>query len=243
MDDELTTGSTLRRIVGLMREHVPGMAGKPVVVASVVDRVSGEDAGLMAADGISRVSLLTDIGVDPEAAAAAYRVSDPDRPASGGSGKGLDFRALDRVPDPRRGVRIGKYVRSCARAGGIVEDWARNVLPEGSRVRVVGTEECMYPAMAVGAALENAGFHVLCHATTRSPIGVCGDPGYPVRSSASMGSVYEDGRKTYLYCLEPMDAAIVVTDAPFGGGLFYGLSEALPEERVALFSVAGGEVS
>lgn len=241
VDDELTTGRTLRRVVGLMREHVPGMDGKRVAVASVIDRVSGEDAALMAADGISRVSLLTDIGMDPEAAAAAHLVSDPDRPAPDGSGKDLDVRALDGIPDPRRGVRIGEYDRACARAGTRVRDWAKAALPDGARIRVVGTEECMYPAIAVGAALEDMGFRVLCHSTTRSPIGTCGDPGYPVRSSVSMGSAYDGDRKTYLYCLEPMDAAIVVTDAP-AGGPFRGLAGALPEELVVFFSAAGGEV-
>lgn len=53
-----------------------------------------------------------------------------------------------------------------------------------------------------------------CHATTRSPIGICPDSAYPIRNGVLLPSFYGGDRKTYLYDLAAYDAALVVTDAP-----------------------------
>ena len=55
---------------------------------------------------------------------------------------------------------------------------------------------------------------VRCHATTRSPIGICPDSAYPIRNGVLLPSFYGGDRKTYLYDLAAYDAALVVTDAP-----------------------------
>ena len=81
---------------------------------------------------------------------------------------------------------------------------------------VLGTEECMYPALTVGSLAEQTGLcaTVRCHATTRSPIGICPDSAYPIRNGVLLPSFYGGDRKTYLYDLAAYDAALVVTDAP-----------------------------
>ena len=77
---------------------------------------------------------------------------------------------------------------------------------------VLGTEECMYPALRLGERLERLGAEVCCHATTRSPIGLCDAPGYPIRSGWKLPSFYEEERTTYVYNLREYDTVIVVSD-------------------------------
>ena len=58
----------------------------------------------------------------------------------------------------------------------------------GSRILTLGTEECMYPALMLGKVLEQQGMDggVRCHATTRSPIGICTQEGYPIFSGSKI---------------------------------------------------------
>ena len=98
---------------------------------------------------------------------------------------------------------------------GIVNRTRAGQLAKGALL-VLGTEECMYPALTVGSLAEQTGLcaTVRCHATTRSPIGICPDSAYPIRNGVLLPSFYGGDRKTYLYDLAAYDAALVVTDAP-----------------------------
>ena len=72
----------------------------------------------------------------------------------------------------------------------------------------------MYPALCLGHRLEVDGARtVRTHATTRSPIGICGSPDYPVQVGFALRSFYEQGRETYLYNPVSYDAVVVVSDA------------------------------
>lgn len=84
-----------------------------------------------------------------------------------------------------------------------------------SEVLILGTEEFMYPAMLLGSEIEkryNAS-NVRFHATTRSPIEISEDVGYPLFDRYSVSSIYEQGRRTFIYNLKKYDSVIVVTDA------------------------------
>ena len=63
-----------------------------------------------------------------------------------------------------------------------------------------------------GERLERLGAEVCCHATTRSPIGLCDAPGYPIRSGWKLPSFYEEERTTYVYNLKEYDTVIVLSD-------------------------------
>ena len=73
----------------------------------------------------------------------------------------------------------------------------------------------MLPGLVFGQRLEAMGCadRVRFHATTRSPIGVGRDEGYPIRAGWRLRSFYDAGRATYIYNLEACDLAIVVTDS------------------------------
>lgn len=85
----------------------------------------------------------------------------------------------------------------------------------GSKVRVIGTEECMYDAIKIGKYLEDKGCDVICHATTRSKIDVIKNSDNGLDSRVKLRSAYEDNRDTYLYNItnRRVDDVIVVTDS------------------------------
>ena len=81
----------------------------------------------------------------------------------------------------------------------------------GKTADIIGTEECMYPAIKLGEFLENQGYDVRCHATTRSPIVPSRQEGYPLFSAYRVQSVYETDRRTFIYDLYDCDHRIIVS--------------------------------
>ena len=83
----------------------------------------------------------------------------------------------------------------------------------GRRILVLGTEEFMYPALYVGAKLEEAGYTVRMHATTRSPIAVSKEEKYPLHTRYELASLYDENRTTFVYDLTEYEEVLVLTDA------------------------------
>ena len=117
--------------------------------------------------------------------------------------------------EPRRGVEIGAYLASCRSLADRLLDSLGGRLA-GRRVTVIGTEEYMLPGLLFGEALGQTGAaaSVRFHATTRSPIGLCGRPGYPIRGGVRLPGFYAADRVTYLYNLGETDIAVILTDSP-----------------------------
>ena len=89
------------------------------------------------------------------------------------------------------------------------------ILSNTGKILILGTEEFMFPGMLLGQALEKKypGMTVRSHATTRSPIEVSLDSRYPLHSREPLESLYEKGRRTFIYDLDRYDQVIVATDA------------------------------
>lgn len=83
----------------------------------------------------------------------------------------------------------------------------------GRRILVLGTEEFMYPALYVGAKLEEAGYTVRMYATTRSPIAVSKEEKYPLHTRYELASLYDKNRTTFVYDLAEYEEVLVLTDA------------------------------
>jgi hypothetical protein len=96
---------------------------------------------------------------------------------------------------------------------------AAAILPGGPRVLVLGTEELMYaPLLIAGALADRPGLTVRFSATTRSPVLIVDEPGYPIRTGVQYDSV-EDGTVRFAYnvaagCEGSFDDIVVVTDQP-----------------------------
>lgn len=105
------------------------------------------------------------------------------------------------------------------------------------RLLVLGTEECMYPAIRLGEILKKDGVAeaVKVHATTRSPIIASCEDGYPLNHRYQIRSVYDKERDTYVYNLKKYDKVIVVTDTGI-------VAEGMNDLLVALRSVGNKNI-
>ena len=212
VDDEISTGKTLRNMVAQLTERWPELGKKTLVAASLLNRVTPEQEAALAEAGIVCRCLVRLPQEDYTAQVADLTVTE----APPAEPKTISFRQ-EMLPgegllDPRKTLPIGAYEASCQAVAESILLHALGPVETLGKTLVLGTEECMYPALILGERLEHLGADVYCHATTRSPIGLCDAPGYPIASGWKLPSFYEDGRITYVYNLTEYDTAIVVSD-------------------------------
>ncbi len=212
VDDEISTGKTLRNMVAQLTRRWPALGEKTLVAASLLNRVTPEQEKALADAGITCRCLVRLPQEDHTAQVADWTVTE----APPAVPQNLSFRQ-ETLPgegllDPRKTLRIGAYDRSCQAVAEVMLSRALGPVETLGKTLVLGTEECMYPALRLGERLERLGAEVCCHATTRSPIGLCDAPGYPIRSGWKLPSFYEEERTTYVYNLREYDTVIVLSD-------------------------------
>lgn len=222
VDDEISTGKTLLNMISRLREQYPELGRKRLAAASLLNRVSREDEERLAAAGVACEYLVKVPELADFAGIAEQAVREAPPVSAQFTDKLLETTlACNPWPDPRCGVSIRDYRQRCAAVADCFVEWLRPQLKpdyqaDYQRAVVLGTEECMYPALALGSRLESQGLRVRCHATTRSPIGICRAPGYPICGGFRLGSFYQAERTTYIYNPEPCDILVVVSDAAAG---------------------------
>ena len=212
VDDEISTGKTLRNMVAQLTRRWPTLGEKTLVAASLLNRVTPEQEEALADAGITCRCLVRLPQEDHTAQVADWTVTE----APPAVPQNLSFRQ-ETLPgegllDPRKTLRIGAYDGSCQAVAEAMLSHALGPVDTLGKTLVLGTEECMYPALRLGEGLERLGAEVCCHATTRSPIGLCDAPGYPIRSGWKLPSFYEEERTTYVYNLKEYDTVIVLSD-------------------------------
>lgn len=217
VDDEISTGKTLINMIDQLRERYPSLAGKRLAAASLLNRLSPENERRLLDAGLESAYLLKLPEIQAAESAAGFRV----REAAPVEAMELELSrkmlSCGPLPDARKGVLIQSYRKDCEEMARAFAEEMGPALDSGGAVTVLGTEECMYPALALGKTLEERGFSVRCHATTRSPIGICDALDYPITCGRKLRSFYADGRETYIYNMSPCNALIVVSDTRFSG--------------------------
>lgn len=214
IDDELSTGKTLRNIIAQLRGIYPQLDGKRIVAASIINRMSDENIALLANEGIECCTLLKLENID-----YTDIVNDFDIKEQSGlpecSIRAAEFCSQESVTSPRTGVTIGEYRREILDAHNRLVSENEMAVPKGRNIAVIGTEECMYPGLLIAQEYENSGRYdsVKFHATTRSPIGICTQEDYPAQNGYKLRSFYDNERQTYLYNIAEYDSVLVVTDS------------------------------
>ena len=244
VDDEISTGKTLINMVRELRRQYSALSGKKIIAASVLNRVSPENEMRMEQAGIQSEYLVKLPQEDYVSRVESIAVHE----AGGVIPKELPFHHADlpcgTLKDPRLGLPVSGYKRSCMDMAEAFIAQMMHGMERESRILVLGTEECMYPALVLGAMLEQMGndYCVRCHATTRSPIGICEEAGYPIVSGSKVPSFYSKDRATYIYDVDAYDVVIVVSDTPLQGTeALCSLLAAFPlPENVRVFYVQGG---
>lgn len=236
IEDEITTGNTILNLVRLLRQAYPGRLNYSA--ASLLNGMEEEHLRRYEKEQVrlhwlvktshaaygERVS-----GIREDGIYHGRRTGKPDPEPE-------EYRIAGRA-DARRITDGRAYHKACE---GLCEEILRIRRPgPGSRALVIGTEECMYPALLLARRLERAGHDVRCHSTTRSPIAVSADPSCPLHERYELASFYDRGRKTFLYDLAAYDEVLVVTDAGNGEkeGM-YSLTHALcscGNEKISIF--------
>lgn len=208
LDDELSTGKTMRNLVVKLREKYPCVSEKKFVTASILYRLNSEDKQKMDEMGIEHISLLDLEAEDYESLASNFTVAEGviAEPYVGFHAHSL----RNNIPalNPRTGVKASEYIKEWHK-------WNSDniAIDKKSKILVLGTEECMLPALILGKELEEQGHNVFSHATTRSPIGVNkDDENYPIKNGFKLKSFYDKERVTYIYNLQYYDLVIVVSD-------------------------------
>ena len=184
VDDEFSTGRTLINMVQRLRERYPRLGERRLAAASILSRVSPENQARLAEAGIACECLVRLEHQDYERMVTGIPVKEAAPPAQGPLPDLRTLYTAEPLPDPRRGVAVGRYTDSLPRRRGRAAVPPPGGAPDQGALLVLGTEECMYPALTVGSLAEQTGLcaTVRRHATTRSPIGICPDSAYPIRN-------------------------------------------------------------
>lgn len=214
VDDEISTGKTLINMIHQLKESYPDLGKKNLIAASILNRVDKENEQRLNDAGISCEYLVKLPQEDYTAQVEKFNVREAESSERMETEWKHQLLACDGLLDPRIGVGVENYLDNCkAFSESFIKIFAKQFEAK-KRILVLGTEECMYPALALGRKLElcEKDFTVRCHATTRSPIGICDVEGYPIVSGIKLQSFYDSNRTTYLYDLDSYDILIVVSD-------------------------------
>lgn len=209
VEDEVTTGKTILNMISVLEKRYSNKLCFSVL--SLLNGMDGDNLALYAEKGIPLHYLLkTDHSTFGEKAGQFM---------GDGNYVECDTHVVPQINEveilgymnTRRLVDSSEYCAACER---LWESMKQQLADDAyESVLVIGTEECMYPALFLGKKLEMTGKMVKSHSTTRSPIAVSMEMNYPLHTRYELKSLYDENRKTYLYDLDSYDKVIIVTDA------------------------------
>lgn len=209
VEDEVTTGKTILNIISVLEKRYQSRI--KYSVASLLNGMTKEYLRVYEEKGIDLFYLVkTDHSTYGEAAEqfecdGNYYDCMEKEPVE------YAEILLNGAVNPRRITDAKEYLAGCEQLWDAVTREAGKLTRKN--ILVIGTEECMYPALYVGYRFEKEGNKVLCHSTTRSPIAVSHAKNYPLHNRYQLKSLYDDERITFIYDLEEYDNVFIVTDA------------------------------
>lgn len=212
-EDEVTTGRTIRNLITVL-EQCYGRKMK-YSVASLLNGMP-EDAMAAFADRGIELHYLVKINHDGYSEIADKAIADgiyyPEDVSEAEYTACIDIGGR---MDTRRLTDMPRYRCACDRLAEEIKEGLP--LEEFKKLLILGTEEFMFPGLYVGECLEESGYSVKFHATTRSPIEVGSSRDYPLHERYELSGMYEEGRRIFVYDIGRYDAVIVITDAQKNG--------------------------
>lgn len=212
-EDEVTTGKTIWNLITVLESHYDRKLR--FSVASLLNGMSGDAVKSFTDKGIGLHYLLK-IRHDGYPETADQAKTDGACHQQNLSRAEYTARCdIEGWMDTRRLTDAKQYENACGR---LYEEIRKRISLEGCRkLLILGTEEFMFPGLIVGKRLEESGYSVKFHATTRSPIAAGSSAEYPLHERYALYSLYEEDRMIYVYDIEDYDAVIVLTDAQGDG--------------------------
>lgn len=213
IDDEVTTGNTICKLADILKEKY-GTKEIKFSIVSILNSMTNLRVNQLEDEGIECL-FISDLPFEYKKDSIMDISYEEDRDTLCKSDKPLDVECVefDTKVNARKAVVFSDYEKEIERYASEIE----NIIgyERYSDILVLGTEECMYPALRLGETLnrDGAAETVKVHATTRSPIIASGAEGYPLSHRYQIRSVYDKTRDTYVYNLRKYDKVIIVTDA------------------------------
>ena len=208
VDDELSTGKTLRNIIRQLKSKYPALNHKQLVAASIINRLTSENETLLQQEGITCEYLVKVSDTDFDVSNIQTTAADILDPIN--SINKTSFHKLKIRQNPRLGVVVQDYIHELNSISSAVFELIDDT--KINSILILGTEECMLPAIWSAKSLESHGFEVFTHSTTRSPIAISLAPNYPINEGYQLRSFYDLNRITYIYNLNYYDLVIVISD-------------------------------
>ena len=235
IDDEVTTGNTICKLADILKEKY-GTKELKFSIVSILNSMTNLRVNQLEDEGIECL-FISDLPFEYKKDSIMSISYEEDRDTLCKSDMPLDVECVvfDTKINARKAVAFSDYEKETERYAGEIEN---NIGYERySDILVLGTEECMYPALRLGEILyrDGAAQVVKVHATTRSPIIASGAEGYPLSHRYQMRSVYDKARDTYVYNLRKYDKVIIVTDAA-------DIAEGMSDLLTALSSVGNQNI-
>lgn len=215
IDDEITTGNTVCKLIVQLKEsyNYDGI----FVIASLVNSMTDERIDELRNNGIEcRFVLRIPHEYKAELAERIDENKNPDIECHIGE-VNPSYKIVGLKSNPRTMVCWNDYYEDMSKA---VEYLVRDCnFKMDERIGIIGTEEFMYLTICLGEHLlsNNLVKEVRIHSTTRSPIVPSSQEGYPLNLRYCLKSLYSDKRTTYIYNLSQYDRIIIVTDGNCNG--------------------------
>lgn len=235
VDDEMSTGKTVINFIHALKEKELLPTGVKISTAVIISGLSQKYKNNLQENNVDLHSLysIDNSKFEEEVSKMGEFSEDVEFCYSAPEYK-LQIIEAHLSTNPRYGVNIQNYTENCSALSKQILSKVDDL--EGKRILVLGTEEFMYPAIHLGAMLENINkkCSVFTHSTTRSPIFPCRRDDYPIKSRFKLSSLYSPERRTYLYNLQKYDKVIVVTDAPGDAGQLCAALSAAGNDDITL---------
>ena len=235
IDDEVTTGNTICKLVDRLEDKC-GISKIKYSIASILNSMTNFRVNQLEDKGIECL-FISDLPFEYKKNSImdiSYE-KDRDTLCKADEMENVDCVEFDTKANVRSTISFYEYESEINRFVSKIEKIIG--YEHYGRLLVLGTEECMYPAIRLGEILKKDGVAeaVKVHATTRSPIIASCEDGYPLNHRYQIRSVYAKERDTYVYNLKRYDKVIVVTDTGI-------VAEGMNDLLVALRSVGNKNI-
>ena len=235
IDDEVTTGNTICKLVDRLEDKC-GISKIKYSIASILNSMTNFRVNQLEDKGIECL-FISDLPFEYKKNSImdiSYE-KDRDTLCKADEMENVDCVEFDTKANVRSTISFYEYESEINRFVSKIEKIIG--YEHYGRLLVLGTEECMYPAIRLGEILKKDGVAeaVKVHATTRSPIIASCEDGYPLNHRYQIRSVYDKERDTSVYNLKKYDKVIVVTDTGI-------VAEGMNDLLVALRSVGNKNI-
>lgn len=207
-EDEITTAKTIMNFISELKAGKMVREDMKFSVCSVLNGMTDSRLAELNEKGIDFFWLVRHFASPDSDTVYIYEQPEQEK-------KNKKYIELD-IPgrnDPRYGTDTDIYISDCRKLASVIIEKLDLC---GKKTAVIGTEECMYPAICTADMIMRSvpDCSAVTHSTTRSPIVAERSEGYPLRSRYQVESLYENGRRSFIYNTdEKYDLVLIVTDS------------------------------